>query len=54
MFELSLLCPEDRVEVLSDALDALEGLPLSVLDDYLSDAGTERHGPDSLRIMRRR
>lgn len=38
----------------ADALDALEGLPLSVLDDYLSEAGTERHGPDSLRIMRRR
>ena len=24
MFELSLLCPEERVDVLSDALDALE------------------------------
>ncbi|MEG0446779.1 MAG: hypothetical protein RR687_08390, partial [Comamonas sp.] len=24
MFELSLLCPEDRVETISDALDALD------------------------------
>ncbi|MCK0208603.1 bifunctional diaminohydroxyphosphoribosylaminopyrimidine deaminase/5-amino-6-(5-phosphoribosylamino)uracil reductase RibD [Starkeya koreensis] len=37
-----------------DALDALEGLPLSVLDDYLSEARSERQGPDRLRIMRRR
>ncbi|QFR32292.1 bifunctional diaminohydroxyphosphoribosylaminopyrimidine deaminase/5-amino-6-(5-phosphoribosylamino)uracil reductase RibD [Ancylobacter sp. TS-1] len=36
------------------ALDALEGLPLSTLDDYLVDAGTEAYGSDSLRIMRRR
>ena len=26
MFELSLLCPEDRVEVVRDALDALDAL----------------------------
>ena len=32
MFELSLLCPEDRVEVLSDALDALDALSVSVED----------------------
>ena len=32
MFELSLLCPEDRVDVLSDALDALDALSLSVED----------------------
>ena len=32
MFELCLLCPEDRVEVLSDALDALEALSVSVED----------------------
>ena len=38
MFELSLLCPEDRVEVLSDALDALDALSVSVED---ADAQTE-------------
>lgn len=32
MYELSLLCPEDRVDVLSDALDALEALSVSVED----------------------
>ncbi len=32
MFELCLLCPEDRVEVMSDALDALEALSVSVED----------------------
>jgi len=37
-----------------DALDALEGLPLSVLDDYLSETETAGQGRDRLRIMRRR
>jgi len=32
MFELLLLCPEDRVEVFSDAFDALEALSVSVED----------------------
>ena len=32
MFELLLLCPEDRVELLSDALDALDALSVSVED----------------------
>jgi ribosomal protein L11 methyltransferase len=32
MFELSLHCPEDRVDVLSDALDALDALSVSVED----------------------
>jgi ribosomal protein L11 methyltransferase len=32
MYELSLLCPEDRVDVLSDALDALDALSVSVED----------------------
>ena len=32
MFELSLLCPEDRVDVLSDSLDALDALSVSVED----------------------
>jgi ribosomal protein L11 methyltransferase len=32
MYELSLMCPEDRVDVLSDALDALDALSVSVED----------------------
>lgn len=32
MFELCLLCPEERVEILSDALDALDALSVSVED----------------------
>ncbi|WP_090138349.1 50S ribosomal protein L11 methyltransferase [Limnohabitans sp. DM1] len=32
MFELSLLCPEERVDVLSDAFDALDALSVSVED----------------------
>jgi len=38
MFELRLLCPEHRVEALSDALDALDALSVSVED---ADAQTE-------------
>ncbi|MHA7598854.1 50S ribosomal protein L11 methyltransferase [Alicycliphilus sp. T452] len=38
MFELSLLCPEDRVETLSDAFDALDALSVSVED---ADAQTD-------------
>lgn len=38
MFELSLMCPENRVETLSDALDALDALSVSVED---ADAQTE-------------
>ncbi|HSV51011.1 MAG TPA: 50S ribosomal protein L11 methyltransferase [Burkholderiaceae bacterium] len=38
MFELSLMCPEDRVEVLSDALGALDALSVSVED---ADAQTD-------------
>lgn len=38
MFELSLMCPEDRVETLSDALDALDALSVSVED---ADAQTD-------------
>lgn len=38
MVELSLLCPQDRVEVLSDALDALDALSVSVED---ADAQTD-------------
>jgi ribosomal protein L11 methyltransferase len=38
MFELSLMCPENRVESLSDALDALSALSVSVED---ADAQTD-------------
>ena len=38
MFELCLMCPEDRVETLSDALDALDALSVSVED---ADAQTD-------------
>lgn len=38
MFELSLMCPEDRVEAVSDALDALDALSVSVED---ADAQTD-------------
>ena len=32
VFELSLMCPEDRVEVLSEALEALDAVSVSVED----------------------
>lgn len=39
MFELTLICPQDQVETLSDALDALDALSVSVEDeDALTDA----------------
>lgn len=38
MFELSLMCPQERVETLSDALDALDALSVSVED---ADAQTD-------------
>ena len=38
MFELCLICPEDRVETVSDALDALDALSVSVED---ADAQTD-------------
>ena len=38
MFELRLMCPEDRVESLSEALDALDALSVSVED---ADAQTD-------------
>jgi ribosomal protein L11 methyltransferase len=38
MFELTLMCPEHRVETLSDALDALDALSVSVED---ADAQTD-------------
>ena len=41
MFELRLICPEDRVEPLSDALEALEALSVSV-EDADADTDAER------------
>lgn len=38
----------------AEAIDALEGLPLSAFDTYLTQVETERHGADRLRILRRR
>lgn len=38
MFELSLLCPEGRIEEVCDALDALDALSVSVED---ADAQTD-------------
>ena len=38
MFELCLLCPQEHVEILSDALDALDALSVSVED---ADAQTD-------------
>ncbi|WP_394787317.1 50S ribosomal protein L11 methyltransferase [Rhodoferax sp.] len=38
MFEIILMCPQDRVEALSDALDALDALSVSVED---ADAQTD-------------
>ena len=38
MFEISLMCPQDRVETVSDALDALDALSVSVED---ADAQTD-------------
>ena len=32
VFELSLMCPEDRVELLSEALEALDAVSVSVED----------------------
>ncbi|HOB65182.1 50S ribosomal protein L11 methyltransferase [Ottowia sp.] len=41
MFELRLICPEDRVEPLGDALEALEALSVSV-EDADADTDAER------------
>ena len=38
MYELRLICPEERVEQISDALEALEALSVSVED---ADAQTD-------------
>jgi ribosomal protein L11 methyltransferase len=41
MYELRLLCPQDRVEVLGDALDALDALSVSV-EDADAQTGAEQ------------
>ena len=41
MFELSLMCPEDRIEEVSDALDALDALSISV-EDADAQTGAEQ------------
>ena len=49
MFELQLLCPEERVEALSDALEALDALSVSVEDaDARTDAEQALFGEPGL------
>ena len=49
MFELRLMCPEHRVEALSDALDALDALSVSVEDaDAQTDAEQALFGEPGL------
>jgi ribosomal protein L11 methyltransferase len=49
MFELKLVCPEDRVEDLSDALEALDALSVSVEDaDAQTDAEQALFGEPGL------
>ena len=49
MHELRLLCPEDRVELLSDALEALDALSVSVEDaDAQTDAEQALFGEPGL------
>ncbi|AMO22219.1 50S ribosomal protein L11 methyltransferase [Ramlibacter solisilvae] len=49
MFELRLLCPEERVEPVSDALDALDALSVSVEDaDAQTDAERALFGEPGL------
>jgi ribosomal protein L11 methyltransferase len=49
MFELRLLCPEDRVEPVSEALDALDALSVSVEDaDAQTDAEQALFGEPGL------
>lgn len=49
MFELSLMCPEDRIEAVSEALDALDALSVSVEDaDAQTDAEIALFGEPGL------
>ena len=45
---------ETPVMLGTDAIDALEALPLGALATHLSPNETEWHGPDRLRVLRRR
>ena len=53
MHELSLMCPQDRVEVLSEALDALERLKSDALGLALAMgvAGGSAIAPASLVVQ---
>jgi len=53
MFELCLLCPENRVETLSDALEALDALSVSVLDaDAQTDAEQALFGEPGMPLLK--
>lgn len=53
MWELKLLCPEDKVELLSDALDELEALSVSVEDaDAQTDAEQALFGEPGMPLER--
>lgn len=53
MFELRLLCPEDRVETLSDTLEEWEALSVSVEDaDAHTDAETPMFGEPGMSVER--
>lgn len=55
MFELSLMCPEDRIEAVSDALDALDALSVSVEDaDAQTDAEQALFGEQNTCLRPRR
>ena len=62
MFELRLMCPEHRVEAVSDALDALDALSVSVEDadaqtdaeQALFGAGVGRNVKELLNLRRNR
>jgi len=53
MFELCLLCPENRVETLSDALEALDALSVSVVDaDAQTDAEQALFGEPGMPLLK--
>jgi ribosomal protein L11 methylase PrmA len=51
MFELSLLCPEERVDVLSDALDALDALSVSVEDADAQTPAEQAQAQAEMRVQ---
>lgn len=53
MFELGLLCPEDRVEAVSEALEALDALSVAIEDaDAQTDAEQALFGEPGLPVAR--